>query len=125
MLEEKIWKGVDLVLEAFKESPEYATYQKARTALKTQPEKIAKINDFREAKYRLQNGDINGPGVELEALFAKQQVLYEDIECREYLVTEAKLCNMVRKVAERVMEIMDLEIPVVQKGEDADGCQKD
>lgn len=120
MLEEKIWKGVDLVLEAFKESPEYVTYQNARTALKNQPEKIAKIDDFREAKYRLQNGDINGPGDDLEALLVKQQALHEDITCRAYLLSEARLCNMVRKVVERVMEIVDLEIPI-EKEENADG----
>ncbi len=122
MTEDKIWKGVDMVLEALQESEEYQVYQQTKTALGTEPEKIRMINEFREAKYHMQNSDYSGPGDALDSLFAKQQVLYEDLLCRKYLVSEAALCNEIRKVTEKIMGIIDLEIPLKEKEGKADEC---
>ncbi len=120
--EDKIWKGVDMVLEALQESEEYEIYQRAKAALRTEPEKVRMINEFREAKYHMQNSDYSGPGDALESLFARQQILHEDLLCREYLVSEAALCNMIRKVTEQIMGIIDLEIPLGEKEGKSDEC---
>lgn len=123
MKEEKIWEGVALICDALKESEEYALYEKTREALKDKPEKVEKINAFREAKYRQQNGMADGMHNTMEELFERQQDLRSDVLCSQFLESEAKLCNMIRKAVEQIMDVVEVEIPVVVEGEETDGNQ--
>lgn len=123
MKEKKVWKGVALICDALKESEEYALYEEAREALSHEPEKIEKINAFREAKYKHQNGMEDGMHNTMEELFERQRGLRGDRLCSQFLESEAKLCNMIRKAVEQIMDVVEIEIPVAVKGEEADGGQ--
>lgn len=123
MKEEKIWEGVALICNTLKESEEYAVYEKMRSALAGDAERIEKINRFREAKYRQQNGMADGMQNTMEDLFERQQSLRSDSFCSQYLESEAKLCNIVRKAVEQIMEVVELEIPAAAKGEGTDDSQ--
>lgn len=121
MKEEKILEGVALICNTLKESEEYVLYEKARKALENEPEKVEKINEFREAKYKQQNGMADGMHGSMEELFERQQSLRDDTLCSQFLESEAKLCNTIRKAVEAIMEVVELEIPVNKKGEESDG----
>ena len=123
MKEEKIWEGVALICDALKESEEYAVHERTRIALAGEPEKTAQVNAFREAKYRQQNGMADGMHHTMEELFERQQSLRSDPLCSQFLESEAKLCNIVRKAVEQIMDVVALEIPEMVKGEETDGGQ--
>ena len=125
MKEKRIWEGVALICDTLRESDEYTLYEEAREALTHEPEKIEKINAFREAKYKHQNGMEDGMHNTMEELFERQRELRSDSLCSQFLESEAKLCNMVRKVVEEIMEVVEIEIPVAVKGEEADGGQSE
>ena len=125
MKEEKIWEGVALICDTLKESEEYAVYEKTREALTHEPEKIEKINAFRTAKYKHQNGMEDGMHNTMEELFERQRVLRGDILCSQFLESEAKLCNIIRKAVEQIMDVVEIEIPVAVKGEKSDGGQSE
>lgn len=114
---------VTLICNTLKESEEYAVYEKTRNALAGNPEKIEKVNAFREAKYKQQNGMADGMHNTMEELFERQQILRSDPLCSQYLESEAKLCNIIRKAVEQIMEVVELEIPAAAKGEETDGGQ--
>ncbi len=123
MKEEKIWEGVELICNTLKESEEYAVYEKMRSALASEPERIEKVNAFREAKYKQQNGMADGMQNTMEDLFERQQSLRSDLLCSQFLESEAKLCNIIRKAVEQIMDVVELEIPAAAKGEGKDGGQ--
>lgn len=122
MKEEKIWEGVALIRDTLKSSEEYILCERMRKELANYPEKIRKINEFREAKFRMQNGMSDGMHNTMEELFERQQELRKDELCRLYLESEAKLCNIIRKATEQIMDVVDLEILQEENGESADGC---
>lgn len=123
MKEEKIWEGVSLICNTLKESEEYEVYERTRAALAGEPEKVAQVNAFREAKYRQQNGMADGMHNTLEELFERQQALRRDSLCSQFLESEAKLSNIIRKAVEQIMDVLELEITEEAKGEKMDGGQ--
>lgn len=125
MKERKIWKGVSLICDALRESEEYTLYTEAREALAHEPEKVEQINAFRTAKYMQQNGMEDGMHNTMEELFERQQGLRSDKLCSQFLESEAKLCNMIRKVVEEIMDVVEVEIPAAEKGEEACGGQSE
>ncbi len=110
MLEQSMIDAVNKYTKAIKETEIYKKYYSQLMILKQNPEQFAKVNEFRERNYELQNNYKQDELLEKLEAFEKE---YEDFRenpiVEDFLQAELAFCRMMQDVEILVTEKLDFE----------------
>ncbi len=103
-------ESLDQLIENLKQCPELQTYREAREELKKYPEKETRVQEYRQANYRVQNaGDEIDLFSEMDRLGETYQDVFQDPVMQNYLKAEAGLCKIVQTIDAAVVEALDFQ----------------
>lgn len=110
MLEQTAIDAVDKFVASIKETGTYKKYSEQLQLIKQQPQQYAKVNEFRQRNFELQNS------AQTEDLFEKMDAFEKEYEqFREdplvdnFLRAELALCRMMQKIDVMITEKLDFE----------------
>ena len=110
MLEQTAIDAVDKFVASIKETGTYKRYCEQLQLIKQQPQQYAKVNEFRQRNFELQNS------AQTEDLFDKMDAFEKEYEqFREdplvdnFLRAELALCRMMQKIDVMITEKLDFE----------------
>lgn len=109
-MNEQVKKALDELSDAIQSAEAYKNYQRLQHIMESQPEKYERLNVFRKAQYEaslLEDGGFE----KSEELLSLQQELEKDRECREYLYWETVVCREIRKINDKILELVQVDIP--------------
>lgn len=106
----RVDESIDLLVTAFKESPEYQKYQEMRAKIQLDPEKERQVNEFRKKTYLLQNSrEPIDLFTEIDRLQQESAPLRAQPDVNEYLGAELAVCRMVQHINYRLMQEIDFD----------------
>ncbi len=99
-----------VLIEAVKHSETYKNYDRARVTLKSDPELMERVNEYRMQNFELQNSVDDGTLHDRIDAFARENMdLSEEPRVRAFLNSELALCRMLQEITDRVVEGIDFE----------------
>ncbi len=101
-------ESLDQLIVSLRQCPELKTYREALDELKKYPEKEARVQEYRQANYRLQNagGEIDLFS-EMDRLGETYQDVFQDSVMQGYLKAEAGLCKVIQTIDAEVVDALD------------------
>ena len=100
----------NLVLE-IRKSNEYNQYQRLRRRLSKDPELMRRVDDYRRACFEIQAGETEeGDEDRLIQLVKDHESLLQDATVNEFLISERRLCRMIRNITSAVTEAANLHL---------------
>lgn len=110
MTESIVVKAVDRLVEEIKQSDTYVEYDFQRDKLKKQPELFAKVKEYRQRNFDLQNSEQGDDLFEKIDAFERE---YEDFLAiplvADFLEAELAFCRMMQEVNMRMTAELDFE----------------
>ena len=99
-----------VLIEAVKHSETYKNYDRARVTLKSDPELMERVNEYRMQNFELQNSVDDGTLHDRIDAFARENMdLSEEPRVRAFLNSELALCRMLQEITDRVVEGINFE----------------
>lgn len=96
------------LVEAITNNPVYREYQEAKKEILHYPPLKARMDEFRQKNYELQNTAVNIL-VETEKLQEEYAYILENPAVRRYLYAENSFCRMIQQVNWQLIEELDFE----------------
>lgn len=110
MLEQSAIKAVDEFVNSIRETETYKKYCEQLQMIKQQPQQYARVNEFRQRNYELQNSAQTDDLFEKIDVFEKEYEKFrEDPLVENFLQAELALCRMMQKVDIMITEKLDFE----------------
>lgn len=110
MLENSMMHAVDQYVEAIKETETYKKYYKQLQLLKENPKLYAKVNEFRQKNFELQNTSQEDELFDkLEEFEQEYEKFREEPLVEAFLQAELAFCRMMQKLEIMVTEKLDFE----------------
>lgn len=110
MTEGIVVKAVDKLVEEIKQSDTYVEYDFQRDKLKKQPELFARVKEYRQRNFDLQNSEQGEDLFEKIDAFERE---YEDFLAiplvEDFLNAEVAFCRMMQEVNMRITAELDFE----------------
>ena len=98
------------LIEAVKHSKTYVEYDRARVTLKSDPELMERVSNYREENFKLQNSVDDGTLYDrIDKFEAENKELSEEPRVRAFLNAELALCRMLQEISEGVVEGINFE----------------
>ncbi|MCR4586122.1 MAG: YlbF family regulator [Lachnospiraceae bacterium] len=98
------------LIEAVKHSKTYVEYDRARVTLKSEPELLERVNNYREENFKLQNSVDDGTLYDrIDKFETENKELSEEPRVRAFLNAELALCRMLQEISEGVVEGINFE----------------
>lgn len=110
-MNDQVKKALENLMDTVRTSEEYICYRNAKETLKSQPEKMSRLSEFRKLRYQACREE-DGGFEKAESLLHLQKEIEKDRECREYLFWENIFCMEIRKISEAVLELADVDVPL-------------
>ena len=121
---EEINQKVAELLEAVQRTQIYRDYREQEELIKQNPELEARLKRFRGDNFRLQNQAIHmvngqlysegGSQEYVSQLYQESRELRSYQECNAYLDAELALCKLLQKIARRICDGIEIDIPDVR-----------
>ena len=103
-------KELTQLIEAVKHSRTYKEYDRARVTLKSDPELMARVYEYRMQNFELQNSVDDGTLHDrIDKFYTDNMELSEEPRVRAFLNAELALCRMLQAISEGVVEGIDFE----------------
>lgn len=110
MLEQSAINAVDIFVASVKETETYQKYCEQLQMIKQQPQQYARVNEFRQRNYELQNSAQTDDLFEKIDAFEKEYEKFrEDPLVDSFLRAELAFCRMMQKVDVMITEKLDFE----------------
>lgn len=110
MLEQSAIAAVDTFIDAIKNTEIYQKYLEQLQKIKQYPEKYARVNEFRQRNYELQNSEQTDDLFDKIDAFEKEYEKFrEDALVDDFLRAELALCRMMQKIDAMITEKLDFE----------------
>lgn len=110
MLEQSALNAVDIFVESIKNTETYKNYLEQLQLIKQEPVKYAKVNEFRQRNFELQNSvRTDDLFEELDAFDREYEIFREDPLVGNFLDAELALCRMMQKTDAMITEKLDFE----------------
>lgn len=114
-MDEIVRQEVDRLKENISNSQSYMEYQRLKKEIQKRPDLYEGIKALRKEQYQLQINEENHSLENISRLWQEHsKVLHHDL-ARHYLNSEIKICKMISKIREEVLDMVDLgEITFVE-----------
>lgn len=100
-----------VLVREIRRSNEYNQYQRLRKKLGADPELMRRINEYRKKSFYLQTKEYEESDLSwLDELESENEDILSMPQVREYLLSEQKLCRMLRKILQAVTKAGDIDI---------------
>lgn len=98
-------KELDAFIEAVKNSEVYQEYERQKERIKAYPDLKARIDEFRERNYRLQNSENTATLFEEIDSFTLEYEQFREIPMvHDFLEKELAYCRMIQQINEKLLK---------------------
>ncbi len=115
-MRKQVKDALDNLLLAVQSGESYTNYEKIRQSLVKYPDKVDKINQFREKRYFVCK-EANCGFEKLEELLALEEALKKDRDCRDFLYWENEFCHEMRMISETILDMAEFDISDTKEGD--------
>lgn len=101
---------VQQIIGAVRNSRTYLEFEKQKEIMKQDPELKAKVDEYREENFRLQNAPDDAYAAErMEAFADKYASFIEQPKVSAFLDAELNLCRMIQEATDAVIDSLNFE----------------
>lgn len=109
--EKRIRECLDSLIQAVRESDEYARYEAAKQRIEGCVEEKCAVDEFRLKAYQLSNyTQTEEMPDEMKSLAQERIRVRKDPVVAQYLTTEMEFCRLLQSICGEVLSITDLQI---------------
>ena len=105
-------QSIENLLEAIRRTEIYKEYRRQEDRLGQDPELKEQVYRFRASNFRLQNEASDQEIIEVvDRIYHHSRELRKNPKVNEYLDAELAMCKLMQRIAGRITEEIDIEVP--------------